>query len=193
MRLLYKIFLVFLLNLFILSSLTFALEIDTFSIKTQNGYIIMNCSLKDVPLSELEAVLKHAVALRVKFKIVLFQVRTLYKDQLILVQEVERLVFFNTVKNSYFVQYVGQNTLPQRANSIEKAFQLAGEIKNLPILPIEHLNPQKEYVLRVKAIIRRDTNQWLPIKMLHLPIKILHFIFGGGKIESGWKSIRFKI
>ncbi len=193
MRPLQQIFLVLLLYVSLLSSTTFALEIGTFSIKNENGYIVANCSLKDLPLSELEGVLKHAVALRVKFKLVLFRVRPLYKDQLILVQEVERLVFFNTVKNSYFVQYVGQNTLPKRASSIEKAFQLAGEITDLPILPVEHFEPQKEYILKIKAVIRRDTNQWLPIKMLHLPIKILHFIFGGGKIESEWKSVRFRL
>ncbi len=186
-----KIFILILSFVFISITRSLALEIYDLRVGAEQGYLVVSCQTGgDLPEERIDEALRHGVALRLQFKIILTRLRRLFRDKVILEQEVNRLVYYQAVKNVYLVQYEGAAIVPQRVPTIEEALKEAGKLENLPLIPLDKLKRQSTYRLKIKVIIQKEANPPLPFK---IPLKMLHFIFGGGKMESGWESIRFRL
>lgn len=168
-----------------------AIEVTQLRVGAEHGYLVASCTTEgEIPYDYLDEALKHGVSLRLKFQIVLIRVRKLFRDQIILEQEVNRLLYYQAVKDEYLLQYVGSTIVPQRFSSLREALEKAGTLEALPLVPLAQLKPQSAYRLKVRVILKKEASLPFPFK---IPIKLLHFLFGGGKMESDWASINFRL
>ncbi|GEM_PF-2479406 len=165
-------------------------QISNLEVHKKNGYLLMNCQLGgDIPYKYLDETLKHGISLRVTFYIVLTRIRTLLRDQVILEEQVNRLIYYQAVKNDYLIQYVGATIPPQNFSSLKEALTRATTLKNLPLLPLSQLSPSP-YRIKVKVVLSKEVSIPFPFT---IPLRLLHFLFGSGKIESNWGSLDFRL
>lgn len=180
-------FLLFLVLVFLLlKAPALAFEIRNLGVGTEKGYLVCYWEVADLPYEDLEEALKHGIPLEIKFEIVLLQLRSFRRDKEILRYETSREIYFDPVKKLYFVNFIGLPRLPQQTSSLEEAFEIAGNVKALPLIPINLLQPKSTYRLKVQGILIQKVQPGLPSRLLR-------FIFQSGKIKSKWASIRFKL
>ncbi len=175
-----------LLFLFVPLSRTLALEIQKVDLGAEGGYLVCSWELGDVPYQKLDESLHHGLPFELRFHLILTQIRRFRGDKTILRHEVVREIYYDAVKNLYYVHFVGWPYPPRHVPSLEEAIALAGNVKALPLIPLNRLERGKTYRLKVKAQIIQKVNPGLPSR-------VLRFLFRGGKIDSGWVSIRFKL
>ncbi len=167
------------------------LKIVQLKVDQQHGYLVASCQTSgDIPYEYLDEALKHGISLRVTFQITLLKVRPLFRDQVLLEEEVNRLLYYQAVKDDYLLQYVGATTTPQSFSSLEEALSKATTLKGLPLLPITQLQKNGHYRLKVRLVLRKEVNIPFPFT---IPLRLLHFLFGGGKMESDWTSLDFRL
>jgi hypothetical protein len=166
------------------------IRLSHLQVGTEHGYLVASCTPEGgFPYRRIDEALKHGVTLRLQFQIVLVKVRKLFRDQVVLKEEVSRLLYYQTVKDVYLVQYVGSTVVPQPFSSVKEALKKAASLEALPIVPLARLNPQSGYRLKVRIVIKQEVGIPFPFK---IPIKLLQFLFGDGKIKSNWVSIDFR-
>ncbi len=153
---------------------------------TQQGYLVCSWQLEDIPVQKLDEALHHGVPFEIRFYIELERIRRFRGDKTILRHEVVREVYYNAVKNLYQVYFVGLPYPPRNVPSLEEALALAGNVKSLPLLPLNTLQRGKSYRLKVRVVIYQKVSPGLASR-------VLRFLFRGGKIESDWARIRFKL
>ncbi len=164
----------------------FALEIQGLNLGAEKGYLVCSWQLSEVPFQKLDEALHHGIPFELRFYLVLEKIRRLRSDKTILRHEVVREIYYDAVKNLYQVYFVGWPYPPRQVPSLEEAVALAGNVKSLPLTPVSLLERGKTYRLKVKAEIHQKVNPGLPSR-------VLRFLFRGGKIESDWVSVRFKL
>jgi len=170
----------------LLAGSALALEIQDLTLGTHQGYLVCSWRLVDVPVEKLDEALHHGIPFELRFFIELKKIRRFRGDKTILRHEVVREVYYNAVKNLYQVYFVGLPYPPKNVPSLEEALALAGDVEALPLLPLSSLERGKSYRLRVKAIIYQKVSPGLTSR-------VLRFLFRGGKIESDWVCVRFKL
>ncbi len=164
----------------------YALEITHLGVGTEGNYLVCYWELVDLPYKELEEALKHSIPLEIRFEIILLQIRSLKRDKQLLRYETSREIYFDPVKKLYFINFIGLPRLPQQVTSLEEALEIAGNVKALPLLPINRLAPKHSYRLKVRSTL---------VQKLHpgLPSRLLRFIFQQGEMKSKWASIKFHL
>jgi len=181
-----KIFFGFLFLGGLLATPALALEIQDLTLGTHQGYLVCSWRLVDVPFAKLDEALHHGIPFELRFFIELEKIQRFRRDKKILRHEVVREVYYNAIKNLYQVYFVGLPYPPRNVTSLEEALALAGDIKALPLLPLTSLERGKSYRLKVKVIIYQKVSPGLTSR-------VLRFLFRGGKIESDWVYVRFKL
>ena len=171
---------------FLLAARVLALEVQDLSLGTQKGYLVCSWHLTDVPYDKLDEALHHGIPFELRFYLALERIRRFRGDKTVLRHEVVREVYYDAVKNLYQVYFVGWPYPPRLVPSLEEAVSLAGDVKNLPLIPLSMLEKGKTYRLKVRAEIIQKASPGLPSR-------VLRFIFRGGKISSDWATLRFKL
>ncbi|OAG28075.1 DUF4390 domain-containing protein [Thermodesulfatator autotrophicus] len=179
-----KLILTLVFLLFIASS-GFALSIKNLTLGSEGGYLVCSWNLYELPKNKLDAALHHGVPVRLQFEIVLEKIKRFWWDERLLYHIVLREIYYDAVKNIYLVQLVGSSSPPKAVSSLEEALALAGNARNVPIMPLNLLTPQQFYRLKIKVTAFQKISP-------NLPSRVLRFLFKGGKIESDWVTIRFK-
>jgi hypothetical protein len=177
---------IFLAGLLSFSLPAFALEIEGLGVGKKEGYLVCYWKLQDIPFAELDEALRHGIPLEIHFQVRLLEIRALRRDREVLRYDTVREIFFDPVKKLYFVNFLGLPKLPEQAMSLEEAFEIAGNVDSLPLLPINRLTTDRTYRLKVRALLVQKVSPGLPSR-------VLRFIFRSGKIESKWVSIRFEL
>ena len=171
---------------FLSFSSVWALEIKNLGVHKHQGYLFCHWRLDGVPFAELDEALRHGIPLEIRFQIHLIEIRPLRRDKEVLRYDTVREIYFDPVKKLYFVNFLGLPKLPEQAMSLEEAFEIAGQVENLPLLPVNRLTTDKTYRLKIKAVLVQKVTPGLPSR-------VLRFIFRNGKIESKWVSLRFEL
>ncbi|AEH45032.1 hypothetical protein Thein_1164 [Thermodesulfatator indicus DSM 15286] len=162
-----------------------AFSIKNLTLGSENGYLVCSWNLTKLPVTKLDAALHHGIPVRLQFEIVLERPKRFWWDERLLYHIVLREIYYDAVKKVYLVQLVGSSSPPKAVSSLKEALHLAGDVKNIPVIPLNLLKPKQFYRLKIKAILFQKISP-------NLPSRILRFIFRGGKIESDWVTIRFK-
>ncbi len=164
-----------------------ALKIKDLGVASYGDYLVLYAYLEDIPQTDLREALKHGLGLSFSYQIEIYRLRRFRRDQKLVSQEITRTVYYDPVKNVYFVQTVGAPGAPLRASSPQQALWMASSLEGLPLLPLSKLSPQHTYRLKIRAVVRKFSKTGWPKKI----IKFL--LFKGDTLESPWESLKFRL
>ena len=180
--------LLFLTLLFWVSTATgWALKIKDLNVAPYGDYLLLYAYLEELPWQDLREALRHGLGLSFTYKIEIYRIRRFLKDEKIGVQEITRTVYYDPIKNVFFVQTVGALEAPFRAGSARQALTIASSLEGLPLLPLSRLSAQASYRLKIRAEVKKFTKSGWPKKI----IKFL--LFRGDTLKTPWESLKFSL
>lgn len=165
---------------------SWALKIKDLGVVPYGDYLLAYAYLEDLPWEDLKQVLRHGLGLKFTYRLEVYRLRRFLKDEKITQQEINRTVYYDPVKNVYFVQTVGAQA-PYRAVSIRQALMVASSLEGVPLLPLARLSPDATYRLKVKAVVQKISKTGWPKKI----IKFL--LFQGDSLDTPWESLKFSL
>ncbi|OAQ20947.1 DUF4390 domain-containing protein [Thermosulfurimonas dismutans] len=164
-----------------------ALKIKDLSVAPYGDYLLLYAYLEELPWQDLREALRHGLGLSFTYQIEVYRIRRFLRDERVTVQELTRTVYYDPIKNVFFVQTVGALEAPFRAGSARQALAIASSLEGLPLLPLSRLSAQANYRLKVRAVVRKFTKTGWPKKI----IKFL--LFRGDTLETSWENLRFSL
>ncbi|MBX6423818.1 DUF4390 domain-containing protein [Thermosulfurimonas sp. F29] len=178
----------FFLALFFLgASQALALRIRDLNVAPYRDYLLIYAYLEDLPWEDLKEALRHGLGLTFNFKIEVYRVRRLLRDEKFFEENIARTVYYDPVKNIYYVQTVGALESPRRATSPRQALMLAANLEGVPLFPLVRLKPGVRYRLKVRAEVRKITRVGWPKKIIRF------LLFKGDTLESSWATLSFSL
>ncbi len=177
-----------LLSLWVLAaSQALALRVGDLNVAPYRDYLLLYAYLEDLPLEDLREALKHGLGLAFTFRVEVYRIRRFLRDERFFSQEITRTVYYDPVKNVYYVQTVGALEAPRRATSPRQALLLASSLEGLPLFPLVRLKPEARYRLKLKAEVRKITRVGWPKKIIRF------LLFKGESLETPWMSLTFSL
>jgi len=164
-----------------------ALKIKDLSVAPYGDYLLLYAYLEELPWQDLQEALRHGLGLSFTYQIEVYRIRRLLRDKKIITQEVTRTVYYDPIRNVFFVQTVGALEAPFRASSARQALVMASSLEGLPLLPLARLSPKFHYRLKIRAVVKKFTKSGWPKKI----IKFL--LFKGDTLETSWESLKFSL
>ncbi|WP_297057446.1 DUF4390 domain-containing protein [Thermosulfurimonas sp.] len=164
-----------------------ALKVRDLNVAPYRDYLLLYAYLEDFPQEDFREATRHGLGLSFTFHIEIYRIRRFLRDEKIFDQEITRVVYYDPVKNIYYVQTVGAPEAPRRAPSFRQALWLAANLEGIPLMPLVRLQPKTRYRLKLKAEVRK-------IARVGWPKKIIRFLlFKGESLESSWTSLVFSL
>ena len=176
------IFSVFFLGIFIHHSLFAAEDKPGFSITSlqtlmQNRVYLLNANFHYQFSQEAIEALEHGVPLLILVDIEILTPRWYWSDKIIAELEQGYLLLYHALSESYVVHNLNSGT-QNNFTSLKQAINSLNNIKELPILDANLLNPEKSYYLRVRT--------HLDIESLPVPMRPLAYISSDWSLSSDW-------
>ncbi len=178
----------FLIILFVLgASQALALRMRDLNVAPYRDYLLLYAYLEDMPFEDLKEALRHGLGLAFTFRIEIYRTRRFLRDERFFSQEITRTVYYDPVKNIYYVQTVGALEAPRRATSPRQALLMASNLEGLPLFPLVRLKTGVRYRLKLKAEVRKITRVGWPKKIIRF------LLFKGESLETPWASLTFSL
>jgi len=146
--------------------------------------LLMYLRLEDALSDEIVAGVKNGIAATFVFEIELDLVRDNWPDKEVFSGRVEHTLSYDNLKDSFAVRLSEKGVVSAGGRTLEEAKALMCEINGFAVVPLAVLEPDKEYVLRVRAELAKKG----------LPFYFDYLIpFGGiGGFATDWAEIRFR-
>jgi len=173
------------LFLWLIASLTWALYLRDFTVAPYQDYLLLYAYVEDLPQADLKKAVRHGLGLSFTYEVEIKRLRRFLRDESLLSQEIVRTVYYDPVKNLYFVHTVGSAAAPYRATTFRQALTLATSLEGVPLLPLNRFEPGKRYRVSIRVRIRKFTRVSFPQKLLRV------LLFRGETLESSWQSLVF--
>lgn len=150
---------------------------------TSDTHLIVFGTLENSFTSEMIETLHSGITLRFSFFIELFKTTEKWPDELIVANNFQHVMTFDTLKETYRVTLEEDNNRELSFRSLFEAQKVINEINGAKVEEIKGLLPDNQYKLRVRAELYQKT----------LPLS-LHSIFpflSWWDIETEWHTITF--
>jgi len=162
-----------------------AVRVRDFNVAPYQDYLLLYAYVEDLPVADLKEAVRHGLGLSFTYEVEIKRLRRFLRDQTLLSQEIVRTVYYDPVKNLYFVYTVGAAGAPYRATSFRQALALASSLEGVPLLPLNRFEPGRRYRVKIRVRIRKFTRVSFPQKLLRT------LLFRGETLESPWRSLVF--
>lgn len=150
---------------------------------TSDTHLIVFGTLENSFTSEMIETLHSGITLRFSFFVELYKTTEKWPDELIVVNNFQHVMTFDTLKETYRVTLEEDNNRELSFRSLFEAQKVINEINGAKVEELEGLIPDNQYKLRVRAELYQKT----------LPLS-LHSIFpflSWWDIETEWHTITF--
>ncbi|QJA06612.1 DUF4390 domain-containing protein [Thermosulfurimonas marina] len=173
------------LLLVLMASPAEALRLRDFSVAPYQDYLLLYAYVEDLPEADLKEAMRHGLGLSFTYEVEIKRLRRFLRDETLLAQEIVRTVYYDPVKNLYFVHTVGASAAPYRAPSFRQALALASSLEGVPLLPLNRFEAGRRYRVSLRVRIRKFTRVSFPQRLLRV------LLFRGETLESPWQSLVF--
>jgi Domain of unknown function (DUF4390) len=150
---------------------------------TSETHLIVFGTLENSFTSEMIETLHSGIALRFSFFVELYKTTENWPDELIVAQNFDHVMTFDTLKESYRVTLEEDNNKVLSFRSLFEAEKEINDINGAKVVELKQLLPDHRYKLRMRAELYQKT---LPLS-LH---NILPFL-SWWDIETDWHTITF--
>jgi hypothetical protein len=150
---------------------------------TSNTHLIVFGTLENSFTSEMIETLHSGITLRFSFFVELYKTTEKWPDELIVANNFQHMMTFDTLKETYRVTLEEDNNRELSFRSLFEAQKVINEINGAKVEELNGLIPDNQYKLRMRAELFQKT----------LPLS-LHNIFpflSWWDIETTWHTITF--
>lgn len=157
--------------------------INELTATTSETHLIVFGTLENSFTSEMIDLLHSGIPLRFSFYVELYKTTDNWRDELIIANNFQHILTFDTLKENYKVTLEENNNKVLSFRSLFQAQKEINEINGVKVVELEQLLPDNRYKLKMKAELYRKT---LPLS-LH---NILPFL-SWWDIETDWHTLTF--
>ena len=157
--------------------------INELTATTSKTHLIVFGTLENSFTSEMIELLHSGIPLRFSFYVELYKTTDNWRDELIIANNFQHILTFDTLKENYKVTLEENNNKVLSFRSLFEAQKAINEINGVKVVELEQLLPDNRYKLKMKAELYRKT---LPLS-LH---NILPFL-SWWDIETDWHTLTF--
>lgn len=157
--------------------------INELTATTSETHLIVFGTLENSFTSEMIELLHSGIPLRFSFYVELYKTTENWRDELIIANNFQHIMTFDTLKENYKVTLEEDNNKVLSFRSLFEAQKEINEINGVKVVELKQLLPNNRYKLKMKAELYRKT---LPLS-LH---NILPFL-SWWDIETDWHTLTF--
>jgi hypothetical protein len=157
--------------------------INELTATTSETHLIVFGTLENSFTSEMIEILHSGIALRFSFFVELYKTKENWPDELIVTQNFQHVMTFDTLKENYRVTLEEDNNKVLSFRSLFEAQKEINEINGARVIELKQLLPDNTYKLKLKAELYQKT---LPLS-LHTILPFLSW----WDIETDWHTITF--
>lgn len=157
--------------------------INELTATTSETHLIVFGTLENSFTSEMIELLHSGIPLRFSFYVELYKTTENWRDELIIANNFQHIMTFDTLKENYKVTLEEDNNKVLSFRSLFEAQKEINEINGVKVVELKELLPNNRYKLKMKAELYRKT---LPLS-LH---NILPFL-SWWDIETDWHTLTF--
>lgn len=157
--------------------------INELTATTSETHLIVFGTLENSFTSEMIELLHSGIPLRFSFYVELYKTTENWRDELIIANNFQHIMTFDTLKENYKVTLEEDNNKVLSFRSLFEAQKEINEINGVKVVELKEILPNNRYKLKMKAELYRKT---LPLS-LH---NILPFL-SWWDIETDWHTLTF--
>ena len=131
-------------------------EISDFTVTNSENHLLLYLTVTDWFTAEMEAAIHNGIPITFAFAIDLFAKRSNWPDKKINEHEFNHIMEYDSLKKEYHIHRNEKGDI-RVTTSLDAARKLMSEINGFKVLPLDELEPQVSYTLRVKAKLARKT------------------------------------
>lgn len=150
---------------------------------TSKTHLIVFGTLENSFTSEMIEILHSGIALRFSFFIELYKTTENWPEELIVTENFNHIMIFDTLKENYRVTLEEDNNKVLSFRSLFEAQKEINEINGARVVELKQLLPDNTYKLKIRAELYQKT---LPLS-LHTILPFLSW----WDIETDWHTITF--
>lgn len=127
---------------------------------------------------------QNGLAATFNFEITLHLVREGWSDKEIYNSRLDHTLSYDPLKKEYRLALTENGPQEVTAVSVEKAKMMMAELNGVKLLPLSTLQPDQQYVLKVRATLAKKT----------LPLKVHYLVPFGSfwNVNTDWHSVQFR-
>lgn len=130
--------------------------ITDFTVSNAKEELLLYLTVIDCFTPEMEAAIHNGIPATFTFYVDLFQKRTKWPDKKVKEHEFNHIMEYDSLKKEYLIQRQGKGDHKVTA-SLEEAKRFMSEINGFKVIPLDELEPETSYKIRVKAKLARKT------------------------------------
>jgi len=158
--------------------------ITDFTVSNSDSQLLLYLTVTDCFTDDMEAAIHNGIPATFTFYVDIYRQRPKWPDKKIGKYEFEHIMEYNSLKKEYKI-YLDEKNDSRLTTSLDKAKILMSEINGLKILPLNEVNPESSYRIKVKAKLARKT---LPLYFHYLiPFTSLW------DFETKWHELKIRL
>ncbi len=130
--------------------------ITDFTASNSENQLLIYLTVKDSFSEEMETAIHNGIPATFTFYVNLFEKKKNWPDKKIVEHEFNHSIEYDSLKKEYLIQRKEKGN-SRLTSSLEEAKALMSEVNGLIVLPLDELEPQVSYSIRVKAELTRKT------------------------------------
>lgn len=133
---------------------------------------------------EMLAALQNGIPVTFTFMVELYKVRRTWPDHQLAALEFDHTLSYDSLKEEYRIELQEKGGRTTATQSLAKAQDLMSEVNGLQVISLARLEPNEEYLLKIKAKLSRKT----------LPLNIDELIpfWRLWDFETPWRQVEFR-
>lgn len=158
--------------------------VDEIVITPSTSHLLVHGAVRDCCSDEMLQALHRGMPLNFTFQIELNRVREWWANRSIVSLSILHTLNYDSLTQHY------QITLQERDNqrittpSLADALKIMRELRGIKLAPVTAMEPERNYVLRIKAILAEKT---LPLG-LHYVVPLISL----ANVETDWRQVEFR-
>jgi len=158
--------------------------ITDFTVSNSDSQLLLYFTVTDCFTDDMEAAIHNGIPATFTFYVEIYRQRSNWPDKKIGKYEFEHIMEYDSLKKEYKI-HLDEKRDSKLTTSLAEAKVLMSEINGFKILPINEINPDSSYIIKVKAKLARKT---LPLYFHYLiPFASLW------DFETDWHELKLRL
>jgi hypothetical protein len=158
--------------------------ITDFTVTNSDSRLLLYFTVTDCFTADMESAIHNGIPATFTFYVDIYRQRSNWPDKKIKKYEFEHIMEYDSLKKEYKI-YLNEKGDSKITASLDEAKILMSEINGFKILPLDELNPDSSYIVKVKAKLARKT---LPLYFHYLiPFTSLW------DFETEWHELKLRL
>jgi len=158
--------------------------ITDFTVSNSESQLLLYFTVTDCFTADMESAIHNGIPATFTFYVDIYRQRSKWPDKKIKKYEFEHIMEYDSLKKEYKI-HLDEKGVSKITASLDEAKTLMSEINGFKMLPLDELNPDSSYTVKVKAKLARKT---LPLYFHYLiPFTSLW------DFETKWHELKLRL